>query len=229
MEEESLKIRKIQGYFNTMLFRDLIEHYGLANPDLVRYIIKRMLLNISKPTSVNAIYNDIRSQGRKIDKNRLYDIVEMVCETFLFFKVNRWSRSLIQETGRLPKYYFIDNGMRNAVMLPQSNDDGKLLENAVFLHLRRGLSPVQKLSYFNEENECDFVVQTHERIDRLIQVCWSIADDDTREREMRGLKTAADATGCSECIIVTFDEEDTIDYKGLNVAVVPVWKFLINV
>ncbi len=228
MKEESLKIRKVQGYFNTMLFRDLLEHYRLSNPEVVRYVLKRFLLNLSKPTSVHGIYNDLRSQGRKIDKNRLYEIADMVCEIFLFFRINRWSTSLIKESGRLPKFYFIDNGMRNAVILPQSDDDGKLLENSVFLQLRRTISPIQKITYFNEDAECDFVIQTDEHVESLIQVCWSLYDDTTRERELRGLKTASDATGCRNCSIVTFDEEDTIEYKGLTINVVPAWKYLVG-
>ena len=226
MNEESLKIRKVQGYFNTMLFRDLMEHYKLSNPELVRYVLKRLMLNITKPTSVNSIYNDLKSQGRKVDKNRLYELVDMVCEIFMFFKVNRWSASIIKENNRLPKYYFIDNGMRNAIIMPQSDDDGKLLENAVYLHLRRLANPQQKISYFNEGHECDFVLQTEERIDRLIQVCWTLSDENTKNRELKGLKCAFEATGCKECMIITFDEEEEIQHEGLAVKVIPVWKWL---
>lgn len=121
-----------------------------------------MMLNITKPTSVHTIYNDLKSQGRKADKNRLYELADMACDTFMFFRVNRWSASLVKETSRLPKYYFIDNGMRNAVILPQSGDDGKLLENAVFLHLRRFLDPMRKITYFAEDYECDFIIQRDE-------------------------------------------------------------------
>lgn len=226
MKEESLRIRKVQGYFNTMLFRDLVEHYRLSNPELVRYVLKRMMLNITKPTSVNSIYNDLKSQGRKVDKNRLYDLADMVCDTFMFFKVNRWSASIIKENSRLPKYYFTDNGMRNAVIMPQSEDDGKLLENAVFLHLRRYAGPERKISYFSERHECDFVVQTEERTDLLIQVCWTLSDSDTKNRELRGIKSASDATGCKDCMIITFDEDDTLSYEGLSIKVVPAWRWL---
>lgn len=62
MKEPSLKLRKVQGYFNTMLFRDMVEHYGLSNPETVKYFLKRMMLNITKPTSVHTIYNDLKSQ-----------------------------------------------------------------------------------------------------------------------------------------------------------------------
>lgn len=228
MNEESLKIRKVQSYFNTMLFRDLIEHYNLSSPDTVKYFLKRLMLNITKPTSINAIYNDLKSQGRKIDKNRLYEIADMACEAFLFFKINRWSPSFIKESSRQPKYYFTDNGMRNSVILPQSNDDGKLLENAVYLQLRRYTDPSQKISYFCERYECDFVIQCEEHTDALIQVCWTLCDIETRNRELRGLKTASEITGCRNCTIVTFDEEAELDYLGLKVKVVPAWKWLIS-
>lgn len=229
MEEKSLQIRKVQGYFNTMLFRDLIEHYGLSSPEVVRYFLKRMMVNLSKPTSINALYNDLKSQGRKVDKNRLYDLADKACEIFMFFRVDRWSPSLVKEVSRLPKYYFIDNGMRDAVILPQSDDDGKLLENAVYLQLRRRLDPMQKVTYFNEGVECDFVVQRDEHIEQLIQVCWSLDSDETLRRELRGIKVASDVTGCRNCMIITFDEQRTVDYEGIPVKIVPAWKWLLGV
>lgn len=228
MSERSLQLRKVQGYFNTMLFRDLVEHYRLSSPEVVRYFLRRIMANLTKPTSVNAIYNDLKSQGRRVDKNRLYEIAEMACEIFLFFKVGRWSRSIISEAMRLPKYYVIDNGLRQSLVMPQSDDDGKLLENAVFLVLRRHLGPMQKISYFMETHECDFVVQTEEHIEELIQVCWTLADDDILTRELRGLREASETTGCRRCTIVTFGEKDTINHDNLIVEVIPYWEWAIG-
>ncbi|MDE5790712.1 MAG: ATP-binding protein [Muribaculaceae bacterium] len=228
MKEKSLQIRKVQAYFNTMLFRDLIEHYSLSSPETVRYFLKRLMANLSKPTSINAIFNDLKSQGKKLDKNRLYELADMTCDIFMFFKVNRWSESLIKGNARLPKYYFIDNGMRNAVIMPQSEDDGKLLENAVFLHLRRHLEPMKKITYFNEDVECDFVVQQDEHIEKLIQACWTLEDSNTLQREIRGLKTASEVTGCKDCSIITFDESDEIVSEGIEIKVLPVWKWLLH-
>lgn len=226
MQEQSLRIRKVQGYFNTMLFRDIMERYAMFRPEVVRYFFKRLMLNLTKPTSINAIYNDLKSQGRKIDKNALYELAEIGCDVFMFFRVPRWSRSLVNENQRLPKYYFIDNGMRNSLLLPQSDDDGKLLENAVFLHLRRYADPSVKICYFSEGRECDFVVQQEEEILMLVQVCWTLSDSETRMRELRGMEAAAAATGCSNCLIVTFDEEETIRHEGIDIRVVPAWKWL---
>ena len=228
MKEESLKIRKLQGYFNTMLFRDLIEHYSLSNHETVRYFLKRLMLNLTKPTSINAIFNDLKSQGRKLDKNKLYDLADMACEIFMFFRVNKWSPSMITEASSQPKYYFIDNGMRNSVVMPYSDDDGKLLENIVFLHLRRYLDPSMKITYFSEKVECDFVVQHDEKIEQLIQVCWDTSSLHTRERELRGIYAAHIATRCKNCILITLEEEEEVIHNDLTVKILPSWKWLLN-
>ncbi len=227
MEEKSLQIRKVQAYFNTMLFRDLVEHYKLNNPDIVRYFVKRIMANLTKPTSINSIYNDLKSRGLKISKDSLYELADHVCEIFMFFRIHKYSTSLIKEANGLPKYYFIDNGMRNSVLLPQSGDEGKLLENAVFLQLRRNLTPMQKITYFSDEHECDFIVQTEDRIDQLIQVCLSMTDESTRLRELKGMKEANRVTGCTNCTIVTLEESDEIEFEGLKINIVPAWKWFL--
>lgn len=88
--------------FNTMLFRDLIEHYKITNYEAVRYFIKRFMANMSKPTSVNSIYNDLKSQGQKISKDKMYELADYVCEIFLFFSISRYERSLIKDHNPLP-------------------------------------------------------------------------------------------------------------------------------
>lgn len=228
MTEKSLRIRKVQSYFNTMLFRDLIERYKLPNPETVRYFVKRLMSNLSKPTSVHSIFNDLKSRGVKLSKDSLYELTGHLCDIFMFFKVYKYSPSIIKEANGLPKYYFIDNGMRNNVLLPQSGDEGKLLENMVFLQLRRHLSPIQKITYFADKHECDFVVQTEDYIEQLIQVTFTMHDDETRLREFRGLKEASEATGCKNCIIITLEESDETVYEGLNISIIPAWKWALH-
>ena len=228
MTEKSLQTRKVQAYFNTMLFRDLIEHYRLTNPETVRYFVKRLMSNLSKPTSINSIFNDLKSRGVKLSKDSLYELGDHLCDIFMFFKIYRYSHSIIKEANGLPKYYFIDNGMRNNVLLPQSGDEGKLLENLVFLQLRRYVSPLQKITYFADKHECDFIVQTEDHIEQLIQVTLSMNDPETRLREFRGLKEASEMTGCQNCIVITLEESDEIIYEGLTVTIIPAWKWCLH-
>jgi hypothetical protein len=128
-----------------------------------------------------------------------------------------------------PKYYCIDNGLRNAVLLPQSDDDGKKLENTVFLQLYRRRTPIDRIFYYQGKGECDFVVQKGIDIVQLIQVTWTMKDEETRRREIDGLKEASKVTGCKNMLIITADESDEITTpEGLTITVVPAWRWLLQ-
>ena len=221
----SEKVKMLQSYFNTMLFRDLIEHYKIStSPDVVRYFLKRVMNNLTKPTSVNNIYNELKSQGLKVSKDSLYLWLDYACNIFLFYKVPKYTKSLVMERASPAKYYMADVGMRNAVLLSQSEDAGKALENIVSMMIIRGLSEEDRLYYFSENKECDFVVQRNGQVSELIQVCWEL-DDSNINREIGGLLVASTATNCKNCKIITYNQSRKIQNNGVAIDVVPIWKF----
>lgn len=224
----SEQLKLLHGYFDTMILRDLAEHYNITNTGVVRYFVKRIMANLTKPTSINAIYNDIKSQGLKVSKDDLYLWADYACNVFMFVRVPRYNRSIVKEHRSLDKFYCIDNGLRSAVLMPQSNDNGKNLENTVFMELYRRRMPSNKISYYQEKTECDFVIQREDRVMQLIQVTWSMTDDETRKREIKGLLEASSATGCDNLLIITDDEENSLEVDGKKVNVVPAWKWLLN-
>ena len=122
---KSEQLKLLHGYFDTMILKDLSEHYKISNTGVVRYFVKRIMANLTKPTSINAIYKDIKSQGLKVSKDDLYLWADYICNIFMFIRISKYDRSLIKEQKSLDKYYCIDNGMRGAVLMPQSNDNGK--------------------------------------------------------------------------------------------------------
>lgn len=225
---ETEKLQLLNGYFDTMLLKDIAEHYRITNMPILRYFVKRIMANLTKPTSILAIYNDIKSQGLRIGKDELYKWADYACDVFMFIRIPKYERSLAKEQKSQKKYYCIDNGLRSAVLLPQSDDNGKLLENTVFLHLNRNLKPADRISYFQESAECDFVVQRNEHIDELIQVTWDMSDNKTREREINGILEAAKATQCDKLTIVTVDEDTSFDINGKTIHVVPAWKWALG-
>ena len=227
-KNRSEQTKLLQGYFDTMLLNDLAEHYHISNIPVLRYFLKRIMSNLSKPTSILAIYNDIKSQGLKISKDDLYQWADYACSIFMFVRVPKYERSLAKEQRSQCKYYCIDNGLRNSVLLPQSGDDGKLLENTVLLHLRRTMQPFEKVSYYLGKTECDFVLQREDAVSELLQVCWSISSTETRNREIAGLLEASEVTGCDNLTIVTNDEESEILDGGKIIRVVPAWKLLLK-
>lgn len=224
---ESIKSKLLQSYFNAMLFRDLIERYQLSNVQAVRYFIKRIMCNLSKPTSINAVYNDLKSQNIKATKERLYELADQCCSIYLLFRLSKYNRSFAKENQAQPKYFVVDNGLWRSVLVPQNEENGKLLENAVFLHLRRKLFPNKKLYFYSDKKECDFVVQEADTVQTLIQVSWSLSDPSTRRREIEGIVEAHKATGCTNLYILTNNEEEEIKVDNLSIHVMPVWRWML--
>lgn len=222
----SEQIKLLHGYFDTMILKDMVEHYRISNIGMVRYFVKRIMSNLTKPTSINAIYKDIKSQGLKVTKDDLYLWADYACDIFLFIRIPKYERSLSKEQKSLDKYYCIDNGLRSAVIMPQSNDNGKNLENSVFMNLYRNRMPSDKISYYQGNSECDFVIQREESVVELIQVTWDMSDAETKEREIRGIMEASSATGCDNMKIITIDYEDVIYIENKKIDVIPAWKWM---
>ena len=225
---KSEQLKLLHGYFDTMLLKDLAEHYKISNTSVVRYFVKRVMANLTKPTSINAIYKDIKSQGMKVGKDDLYLWANYICDIFMFIRISKYDRSLVKEQKSLDKYYCIDNGIRGAVLMPQSHDNGKNLENTVFMQLNRSKLPSDKISYYQGDSECDFVLQRNDSVAQLIQVTWDMSDESTREREINGIWEASTATGCNNLLIITKDEEAVITREGKLINVVPAWKWLLQ-
>lgn len=225
---KSEQLKLLHAYFDTMLLKDLAEHYKISNTNVVRYFVKRIMANLTKPTSINAIYKDIKSQGLKVGKDDLYLWANYICDIFLFIRIPKYDRSLIKEQNSLDKYYCIDNGLRGAVLIPQSNDNGKNLENTIFMQLNRTKLPSDKISYYQGTGECDFVFQRNDSVIQLIQATWNMSDENTRERELTGILEASRATRCDNLFIVTKDEESIINIEDKLINVVPAWKWLLQ-
>ena len=117
-------------------------------------------------------------------KERIIEMFPEIKEKLLFHpywaaqRATNGAAAFAEETG-LKKYYFIDNGMRQNILLPHSQDNGKLLESSVLLHLCRMCGELEKVTYFMNERECDFVLQHEDQVLQLIQVCWQMDDAET--------------------------------------------------
>ncbi len=224
-ESKSEKTKILQSYFDTMLLQDLAEHYKIANTEILRYFVKRLMASLGTPASINAIYNDIHSQGYKINRDDLYLWGEYVCGIYLFIKIPKYNRSLIKEQKSLNKYYPIDTGLWRSVLLPLSQENGKSLENTVLIELMRRRKPNGKISYYGGNEGCDFVLQDGDNVTELIQVSWSLSDPQTEKREIKGLLAASAETGCDVLTIITKDEERTSTVQGQEIRIIPAWKW----
>ena len=136
--------------------------------------------------------------------------------------IPRFSYSIHQQQANPKKAYAIDTATAKANSLSFSKDTGHMLENAVFIQLRRNNSDI---CYFrNEKAECDFLIKFNEEITQVVQVCQEVTEDNMR-KEISGVKEAMLATICNDGIILTLDQEDELD----GIPLIPAWKWMGNI
>jgi predicted AAA+ superfamily ATPase len=218
----------LQEYFFVMLYKDLVERYQIANPAPVRYFIKRILENLANPTSIRKIFNEMKSQGIKVGKNTLYEVAEQTEAIYMLLPLAKYEPSLVKESNAQKKYYCIDCGLRNALLPLPREDYGALLENFVFLHLRRNMPMQRGLYYYKGKKECDFVLADNSHVKELFQVCREMEDADTRQREIAGLLEASKATSCDRLTIITANDEEDIEADDKLIKVIPAWKWSLD-
>lgn len=222
--DRDTKTKLLQQYFNVMIFRDIVERYNISNIEALKFFIKKIFASITKPLSVNKIYNDLKSLGYNISNKYLYEFSNHCNAIFLTQNINKFNFSEIKQEKSDKKAYVIDNGLISAIEFSVSQNHGKLLENLVALEF---LKNEKKIFYFKNNYECDFIVDDNNTF-LPVQVCYELNDSDTKERELRALYEACKEIDSKTGIIITFDTEETLVYREINVTIVPFYKYFLG-
>lgn len=223
-QQDDLKDRILQEYFNVMLLRDLVERYNISQVAVLKYFCKRVIGSSAGEFSVNKIYNELKSQGYSISKDSLYAYRDNVAAIYMGRFIAKYSESVVQSEGSLKKVYAIDQGLGSAVDFKLSGDDGRLLETVVALEL---LKQGKQIAYYQDGAECDFVVTTKGQVLEAMQVKTSLYDTLTREREIKGLVQCCKRFGLKEGTIVTHDQEEIVEIDSVKIQVIPAWKYFL--
>ncbi len=208
---------------DVVIERDIIERHGIRNPKVLRLLVKA--LASSKKFSVHKFYNFLKSSGIRVSKNTLYTYLEALNDSFTVFPVRKFSRSYKNEEASLPKIYFVDNGL---LTVQGVDDEGKLMENLVFVELLRRYG-VDGIRYFtHNDKEVGFLIKEGNKIKQIIQVCHSLEDFEVREREIKPLTKASELLECKDIMILTWDSEEDIEADGKIIRTSPLWKWLLS-
>lgn len=198
--EEIDRKRIHQDYISVTILRDLLERHEIKNEHLLRYMIKFMLTNISKPITINKLYNDIKSQGRSVAKNTLYEYFGHISDCYLSFLIPLYTESIRKQESNPRKIYSIDTGISRSHMLGNSENQGRLFENLIYLDLRRKGYGVHY--YLTKDGkEIDFVATSLEGKSRLVQVCINDEEKATHEREISALRAAEKELRCPGILV----------------------------
>jgi len=222
-----LRIKIHQEYFRAVLFRDLIERHDVSHPKALTDLAHWLVDNTSSLYSVNKLTGYLKSLGHKAPKSAVSDYLEWFEDAYFLFTVRIFNASLARSKTNPKKIYCIDHALVTSVSSGILVNSGHLLENLVFTALRR-VSP--EIYYFKTKGgqEVDFIVQMQNRSQLLVQVCESMAEPQTRKREVTALDEAMAELGLKTGTIVTRNEEEEIEIDGRKIEVAPVWRFLLN-
>jgi uncharacterized protein len=207
--------------FENIIYRDVIVRYNIRNSRLLMEMTHFLISNISKEAS----YNSLKNAFGLANAITVKEYISYLEDCYLLFSVNKFDYSLKKQLANPKKIYCIDTGMAGMVSFQFSENSGRQLENLVFLHLKRAGNEIY---YHRENHECDFLEVSQQKVLSAIQVCQSMEQPATRQREINGLTEAMKSHKLQKGFIITEDEEETIEYDDLTIEVMPAWKFLLT-
>ena len=225
--DRHLRIKTHQEYFQTILFRDLVERHDVSHPKAVTDLAHRLVDNTASLYSVNSLTGYLKSLGHKAPKSAVSDYVTWFEDAYFLFTVRIFDASRARSNTNTKKIYCVDHALVTSVSSGILVNSGHLLENLVFTALRR-LYP--DIYYYKTKTgrEVDFIVPMRGRSRMLVQVCESLAEPQTRKRETAALSEAMVELGMKTGTIVTRNEDERIDAGGGTIEVIPAWRYLLD-
>lgn len=207
----------LQELFNDILMRDIVVRHKLRSPKS----IKEMALFLVSNVGVEFSYNKLAKAFNLGSTNSAIAFLSYLEDSYLLFTVAKFDYSLKKQAVNPKKVYAIDNGLADVNSVSFSSNKGRMLENAVFLQLRRAGNDIY---YYRGDNECDFVFKEKNAITKVIQVCYNL-DEDNKKREINGLIEALEKFNLKEGLILTYDQQDNLEMPGKDIKVYPAWRW----
>lgn len=210
--DRATRLSLLQGYVDTVLFRDVIERHAVSQVAALRWIIRHALRNPCGSFSAHRLHTDLRSQGYNIAKDTVHALLDHLIDAFVIAAVPVATESERRRNTNPRKLYPADPGLIDAFDTSGRPNTGHALETAVFNELSRRGAAVSYVKT-SEGFEVDFLAQHPDGRQELLQVCADAADTATWQRETRALDAARDDHPRAERTIVVLD---TITARSLS-------------
>ena len=184
-----LRVDLLQGYVDTVLFRDVVERRGVTQVAALRWLTRQCLKNPAGSFSVHRLHQDLKAQGLGVAKDALHAMVGHLEDAFLLRCVPLATESERRRNSNPRKIYPVDNGMIGAFDRTGRSNVGHALETVVLHELDRRQAEVGYVRT-GTGHEVDFLARFHGGREELIQVCADTGPAETRERELQALEEA---------------------------------------
>lgn len=213
----------LNSLYEKILLGDVIQRNAIRNEQAIRMAIKRIAETVRQPMAYNRLANLIKSTGVSTNATSMIQYVDFVKDACMLFTLDNYASKFVEkETSK--KHYFIDNGLLNIFL---SNRETSLLENLCAIQLYKRYK--NEVYYYRDNIEVDFYVPKQQL---AIQACYSLSEDhdssDTFHRETEALVKFNRYQVCNRNLIITHNEEQNLNIDGLNIEVIPFWKWLLE-
>ena len=227
--ESILKVDKreyVSSVYRKVIEGDIITRHGIRNPAALRLMVKKLAESVKDTVSGNRIASSLRGAGIGVNVQTVIDYLSYMEDAYLVFPVRNWF-SPFTEKESVMKHYFIDPGMLSLFLVDK---DPLLLENAVAAELyRRNPADTEGRVFFLRSVrtglDIDFYLPAE---NTLIQVSYRL-DSSSRDREVKALiKAGKLMQDVSRFLLLTLSESEHISASGIEIEVMPVWKWLLD-
>jgi len=222
LADELMRPRILKEYVDLVFYRDLVERYGVGNPQLMRLLLRQCLGHPASLFNVHKLYQDFRSQGQAVSKDTLYSYLAYLEQSFIVFPLPVAERSLRKQAVNPKKMHTIDWSLALPFVAEPTVDAGKKLETAIFLHWRRRR---EDLGYLAGEREVDLVVN-RDRPEQLINVAYSVTARRTWAREIAALEQGAARFPQAKRVLVA--HEHATRKPPARIQVMDAWRYLLD-
>ena len=208
------------SYFNTIIYKDIIPRFSIRSDKTFYRLALYLLANATSLMNIKKISEYLSISKR--EQTRLY--LEYLQQAYMNFVLTKFDFSQKTQLLSQKKTYAIDTGFMNLLPLRFSQNKGKLLENAVFLELKKRYKEV----YFYRDNigECDFIVYDQLNKIAAYQVCFEI-DETNRNREIKGLMAGCMKINTKKGYIISYDQNEIVMYKDIEIKIIPYWQWIL--
>ncbi|MDR0904685.1 MAG: ATP-binding protein [Oscillospiraceae bacterium] len=200
----------LEGIYNTVLVKDVMTRKKLNDITLLKSIASFLASNVGSPVSAKKIADTLTSNGRPTGVATVETYLEALCNSYLFYKVQRYDIKGKTHLKSESKYYICDTGLRNMILGNQGKDIGHQIENIVYLELlRRGYTV--NIGKAGRGTEVDFVA-VRDKHTEYYQVSATVLDEATLARELAPMKQIRDN---HPKFLITLDDF-TSDHDGIT-------------
>lgn len=203
--------------FEDILVRDIAVRFGVRDVKTLQRLALYLVSNVGNLVTGNKL-RSLFGIGATSTVMEYFSYLE---QTWLMHFIPKFSYSVRKQSVNPRKVYAIDTGLINVNSKSFSGDFGRILENLVFLHLRRNF---KEIYYLSEKGECDFVTFEQGNVQEVVQVCYEL-NPDNLDRELNGLFEALSFFELEQGFIITQSQTDRFEKDGKVAKVIPCHQF----